>query len=61
VSEFLRQPSLNGAEGTLATSAGLRGAGQHLLDAERAQGLADLAMLFVSHLAGSLKWLPRSV
>ena len=50
--EFLRQPPLDGAEGALAAAAGLRRTGQDLVDAERAQGLADLAVLLVGHFTG---------
>ncbi len=35
---------LDGAEGALAAAAGLRRPGQDLVDAKRAQGLADLAV-----------------
>jgi hypothetical protein len=54
MSEFLQQPSLDVAEGALAAAAGLRRTGQYLTDAERAQGLADLAVLLVGHFAGPL-------
>src|SRR6516225_1216762 len=54
VPELLRQPALNGAEGTLATAAGLWRERQDLMDAEGAQGLAHLTVLLVGHFAGPL-------
>jgi len=49
---FLRQPPLDGAVGRSRRPRALRRAGQDLLDAERTQGLADLAMLFVGYWPG---------